>query len=95
MTFGEAIECLKEGDIVTRDSWNGKNMFIYMVNSTSIDAGDLRNEALEHVGSKKKNPYEGVKINAHIDMYNAQGEIIVGWSASQTDMLADDWDLVY
>lgn len=37
---------------------------------------------------------ETVRVNAHIDMKAADGSIVVGWLASQTDMLADDWYIV-
>ena len=29
-----------------------------------------------------------------IAMYTAQKQLVVGWLASQTDMLADDWEIV-
>lgn len=30
MTFGNAIEAMKEGKRVARRGWNGKNMFIFL-----------------------------------------------------------------
>ena len=33
-------------------------------------------------------------IKSHIDMKAADGTIVVGWLASQTDMLAEDWHVV-
>lgn len=38
---------------------------------------------------------EGTKINyhSHVDMKTADGTI-VPWVCSQTDMMADDWELV-
>jgi hypothetical protein len=43
-----------------------------------------------------KNYYTGtdVKIAPHIDMKAADGTYVVGWLASQTDMLAEDWKIV-
>ena len=32
-----------------------------------------------------------MKVLPHFNMKTATGEICVGWLASQTDMLADDW----
>ena len=32
MNFGEAIECMKKGSVVTRKSWNGKQIFHYKKN---------------------------------------------------------------
>lgn len=34
---------------------------------------------------------ERFREEAHLCMRNAQGKIVVGWLASQTDMLAEDW----
>ena len=90
MNFGEAIELLKKGERVCRKGWNGKNMFIYLVKGTTLDVREmLRNEADEHIPN-----LEGeVKINGHIDMFTANEDIVVGWLASQTDMLAEDWEI--
>jgi hypothetical protein len=35
-----------------------------------------------------------INLLAHIDMRAADGSMVVGWLASQTDMLADDWCVV-
>jgi hypothetical protein len=36
MVFGEAIELVKQGKLVTRQGWNGKRMFIFMRPEDSI-----------------------------------------------------------
>jgi len=35
-----------------------------------------------------------VRICSHIDMKAADNSIVPGWLASQTDMLAEDWQIV-
>ena len=35
-----------------------------------------------------------VEICSHIDMKSADNKIVIGWLASQTDMLAEDWEIV-
>ena len=90
MNFGQAIELLKQSERVCRKGWNGKNMFIYLVKGTDLaDRDELRNEADEHIPSLEN----GVKINSHIDMFAADETIVVGWLASQTDILAEDWQI--
>jgi len=37
---------------------------------------------------------EVFNILPHLDMKTADGSIQIGWLASQTDMLADDWRVV-
>lgn len=93
MNFGQALEYLKAGRKVARAGWNGKGMFIYLVRGTIVEAMDLRNEAGTHIGDNTP-PFQNVKICSHIDMKSADGSIVVGWLASQTDMLAEDWDIV-
>lgn len=94
MNFGEAIEAMKLGSRVTRKGWNGKGMFIYLVRGTKIRNEDLRNEAAEALERDSEfNRGKDVVIGAHIDMHAADGSIVVGWLASQTDMLAEDWKI--
>lgn len=33
MTFGDAIEALKQGKSVQREGWNGKNMYLYLLST--------------------------------------------------------------
>lgn len=93
MNFGQAIEALKSGKKVARDGWNGKGMFIYLVGGSIVPFEKLRNEAANHLNHENV-PFDDVCINAHIDMKAADGTIVVGWLASQTDMLAEDWQIV-
>lgn len=89
-SFGEAIRRLKQGALVARKGWNGKGMFLYYVAPSTIDKFNLRNEAK---AALEKQTFENgmVNISGHIDMKAADGTVIVGWLASQTDMLAEDW----
>ncbi|MEZ2715418.1 DUF2829 domain-containing protein [Niallia circulans] len=93
MNFSQALDKLKKGEKVARSGWNGKGMFIYLVQGNEISVPNLRNEALKHVGMNRTTA-DKVKINSHIDMKSADGSIVVGWAASQIDMLAEDWRVV-
>lgn len=89
MNFGQAIEALKEGRKVCRSGWNGKGMFIYLQEGSEVNGTLMRNEAIKaYYGDKT------VKINPHIDMKAADDTLVIGWLASQTDMLAEDWEIV-
>lgn len=89
MNFGQAIEALKEGKKVCRSGWNGKGMFIYLQQGSKVSGTLMRNEAIrDYFGN---NP---VVISPHIDMKAADGSLVIGWLASQTDMLAEDWEIV-
>ena len=102
-SFGQAIEALKEGKRVAREGWNGKGMFIFerpadeleysfieKVKSLPQSVKDfLRNKALSTEGSFSDLPK--IKFGAYLCMYAADGSIVNGWLASQTDMLSNDW----
>ena len=82
MTFGRAIEALKQGDWVQREGWNGKNMHIYLE-----DAREFKIPAGAFKGQKRRH-------EPAIYMFTAQGTHQPGWLASQPDMLAEDWQVV-
>lgn len=101
MNFGCALTWLKDGFKVARKGWNGKGMFIYLVRGTLIGKDFLRGEAAEainFVDQKRRFENKPIKtdqeIGSHIDMKAADGSIVVGWLASQTDMLAEDYHIV-
>lgn len=86
MTFGGAIEALKDGQKVARSGWNGKGMFLFLVKGSTFK---VNRPPLLGIYE------EGTEINYchHIDMKTADGSI-VPWLASQTDVLAEDWMIV-
>lgn len=78
--FGQAIEYLKEGKRVTRSGWNGKNMWLGLETPR-----DLVGYERQGSGSRMTLPF--------IYMFTATQDY-VPWLASQTDILAEDWELV-
>lgn len=95
MTFGLAIEAMKRGAKVARAGWNGKGMWLILV------PGTPRAELREGTPYAKALGQSGrfCEILPHIDMWtvNAEGRraMLPGWLASQSDMLAEDWLIVY
>lgn len=93
LSFGEAIEALKSGYRVGRKGWNGKGMWL------SLSCDGTREVAAENFWSKhnaefaRENGGKAVVLPS-ITMKTATGEILMGWLASQTDMLAVDWQIV-
>ena len=92
MTFGESIEALKNGERVAREGWNGKGMFLVLVPGSRISANDMRNGTMRAYYRNMGHDY--VDIKPHIDMKAADGTMAIGCTASQADMLADDWFIV-
>jgi len=86
VNFGQALEALKSGKKVAREGWNGKGMFLFLVPGSTF--------AVSRAPLLGIYP-EGTVINycPHIDMKTADGSI-VPWLASQTDILAEDWEVL-
>ena len=92
LTFGEALEALKLGERVRRIGWNGKGMWLAM----SCDGGrNVRAEDFWSPHNAKFAREQGgtAVVLPSITMKTAGGEILMGWLASQTDMLSDDWEV--
>lgn len=85
--FGIAIRKLKEGKRVMRAGWNGKGMFVYYVPAASYP---MQRNSLQTMGGIF--PDDMVPYGAYIAMKTAQDNV-VPWLASQTDVLAEDWQL--
>ena len=92
LTFGIALELLKKGEKVARLGWNGKGMFLTMTEGSIVPTENMRNDAVRTYYEEKQE--NNVKICSHIDMKAADGTMVIGWLASQTDMLAEDWVIV-
>lgn len=90
LTFSQAIELLKDGKLVSREGWNGKEMFLMNNGNKSIPLENVNGEIIttEFLQSRECTSLE---IQSHIDMWTAQNTLCVGWLASQGDMVANDW----
>lgn len=106
-TFGQALEELKQGRLVTRKGWNGKGMFIFMRPADELHIGFVAKD-IKSLPQGVKDYYhqdcvdengklldlakeDVVKFTAYLCMKAADGTIVNGWLASQTDMLSEDW----
>lgn len=88
MSFSGALDALKQNHKVARIGWNGKGMWLYLVPGSTFQVSAGRPLAAHlPVG-------ETVNYHAHVDMKTATGDH-VPWLCSQTDMLAEDWMVVY
>ena len=84
--FSEALLLLKDGHKMARAGWNGKGMFIFRVPGSVFRVNRLPLLGVFQEGTE-------VHYHAHIDMKTTDGQI-VPWLASQTDLLAEDWQTV-
>ena len=79
LTFGLAVEALKKGLKVARSGWNGKGMWLTLVSPGHYDVG------IRTVNGSALQPWIGMKT---------ADDKFVPWLASQTDVLAEDWQIV-
>lgn len=94
LTFGAALAALKAGARVARRGWNGKDMWLALsCNGTrEVAAGSFW--APPNRAYAERQPNGAAMVLPSITMKTATGEILMGWLASQTDMLAEDWVVV-
>ncbi len=81
MNFGKAIEALRDGEKVNREGWNGVGIFL------ELQVPD------EH--SKMTSPYIFIDTTGLQTTNVAAPKSCVPWLASQTDMLAEDWEIFH
>lgn len=79
-SFSDAIKYMKRGLKVKRKGWNGKNQYIELASNISYKtaAGEIINCEHDAIG------------NQAIAFVGTSG-VQMGWLASQSDMLAEDW----
>jgi len=86
MSFGLAVEAMKQGFKVSREGWNGKGMFLYYV---TADYYPVKMPAAKSFfGENSLVPYRD-----YIAMKTANNDV-VPWVASQSDILCNDWSIV-
>lgn len=91
MDFGDAIRALKQGCKVARKGWNGKGMFLWLKPAATVKAEWCKDPMLKCLAESNGGEIEALGT---ICMFTAQKQILSGWLASQTDMLAEDWVIV-
>jgi len=92
MTFGHAIEAARKGLKIARAGWNGKGMFVFMSYPETIQAEQIRSKHGDRLDVSDSD--STMVVLPCFAMKTASGEVLFGWLASQTDILADDWMVV-
>lgn len=87
--FDFVIRALKNGKKVARNGWNGKGMYVFLIGEKGLK-------------SPFCTPYwtytNGVNDNLPLREFAAiksVNEEVVPWAPSQSDMLAEDWELAF
>lgn len=90
MLFEFALHAIRSGRRVTNTEWNGKGMFLFMMEG--YPDGVPANANLSKASGIPEG--ETVIIPPYIAMKNARGEI-VNWLPSADDLNSDEWKFYY
>ena len=85
MSFGMAIEAMKKGFKVARQGWNGKDQYVFLISGSEFQKS-LGWGFGEYVGEPAIQSSLAIKTTAN--------HVQIGWLASQSDMLSNDWAVV-
>ena len=93
-SFSVALERLKNGDRVARAGWNGKGMYLWLMPAATVKAEWCKEPHLKELAENNGGEIECL---GSIRMYtvDASGRraVLTGWLASQSDLLANDWEI--
>ena len=84
--IGWAIKQMRNGEKVARAGWNGKGMFLFLVPGSTFTVNRAPLLGIYPEGTE-------ISYQPHVDMKTTQGTV-VPWLASQSDLLATDWEVV-
>lgn len=110
MNFGQALELLKQNRSVRKSSWDQRRLRLkegflttneetlnnlnIAVSEEDID-GNVDITHVEGINVSLFNPHDhNIMIYPNIQMVTINGSIINGWTPSQVEMLAEDWEEV-
>lgn len=107
ISFGAALEVAKLGGRIARQGWNGKGMFVFMRPADELHVDmvidkvkslpqSVKDYYLQDVTGENgqrlvADENDRVKFTAYLCLKAADGTIVNGWLASQSDMLSNDW----
>lgn len=110
MNFGQALEALKQGEAVQRTGWNGKGIKIFLNKGAfSYEHSELPPDVkgIEEVIANQELYIDGISVDLfeaweggvatrlpNISLVTATGSRVEGYVANQSDMLAEDWQIV-
>ena len=86
LSFSEALVFIRSGNKLARQGWNGKGIFVYFVPGSTFSVNRPPLLGIFEEGHR-------IDYKPHIDMKAADGSCSV-WTASQTDILTNDWYIV-
>jgi hypothetical protein len=91
MKFEKVLEFCREGARIARAGWE-KGRFVYYEESLEAPRSTIRSKALREW--MEKEGVDRARIWGHFNLKTSNNLVSCGWLASQSDMQADDWEVV-
>lgn len=89
--IGAAVAALKAGHRVRRAGWNGKGMWLSLTPGNFVEADKFWSPANREFAKQRVDNH--AEVLPYVTMKTADDKI-VPWLCSQTDLLADDWEVL-
>lgn len=91
-TFGQAVEAMKQGKLVSREGWNGKGLFVFMQVPSEVPVAIIPKmtslpAAVKEAVLSRQMPLRYKNQFAIVYPDNS----VSGWAPSSSDSLANDW----
>ncbi len=94
-TYGEAIEHLRKGGVITRPSWNGPNMYVFKQVPSKVPAEIVPKMSSLPEAVKRRMMEDGTSPDYQNQMAIVKPDgTIDSWVASSADTFATDWILL-
>jgi len=90
--IGWAVNRMRAGEKVRRAGWNGKGMYLWLLPETKVPADWCKEPHLRALAENNPDGSKTMHCLPSIRMKTADGKVLTGWLASQTDLLANDWE---
>lgn len=95
LNFGEAIEALKSGKLITRSGWNGKGMFIVkqipaVIGIEIIPRMQSLPQSVKDILIERDQP---ICYESQMLIINSLGRAD-SWVPSSSDCFAEDWQII-
>jgi hypothetical protein len=99
MNFSQALESLKLGSKLQREGWNGKGMYLTLVQGYPVNGHlapiffdiDSKVEGKPQGNGGQMLPHIVIKTAGSSQYWGVGYSDYVPWLPSQTDILAEDW----
>lgn len=89
MTFGAALQAVKDGRRIARAEWRGE--WVCFMPPTTIPADFVNGRTLEFITREVLQGVGGLRVGGYMVLWTADGFWQPGWLPSVRDITANDW----